>query len=186
MIPDSVPPKRFSLKPFPGERNPADAAIGGTIARTGDLLSVRFEIRGNLALLSIPPPSESPERRDRLWETTCLELFAGTAETEGYLECNLSPSGHWNVYRFARYREGMAREDAIPSLPFQVRNARNTIRISLDLAIGRVVPPGKTLQIGAAAVLRAADGGISRWALAHPRPVPDFHDRNGFVLTLLP
>jgi hypothetical protein len=34
------------------------------------------------------------------------------------------------------------------------------------------------------AVIEAADGTLSYWALRHPAPQPDFHHPGGFVLTL--
>jgi hypothetical protein len=179
-------PQRFSLKPFPGEDAPGGVTIGGTIARTTGLLSVRFDLRGNLRAVSIPPRSGPAQRRDRLWEESCFELFAGTQESEGYLECNLSPAGHWNAYRFARYREGMREEKSVPSLPFRLWSGPNALRISIDLTIGRIFPPEETLRVGVAAVLRDTAGGLSHWALRHPRATPDFHDRDGFSLTLPP
>ena len=177
---------RFLLIPFPGEGNPANLTVGGSIARSADTSSVRYEVRGNLTKLSIPAAAEAPRRVDRLWEETCLELFLGTADSGEYWEVNLSPSGHWNVYRFTRYREGMREEPAYSSLPFRVRIGPGTLRLSLDFGIGRILPPLKAVRIGVAAVIRTIDGGISHWALNHPGPRPDFHDTNGFALTQPP
>ena len=177
---------RFLLKPFPGEGNPANVTVGGSIARNADTLSVRYEVRGNLSKLSIPAGAEAPRRVDRLWEETCLELFLGTADSGEYWEVNLSPSGHWNAYRFTRYREGMREEPACSSLPFRVRIGPGTLRLSLDFGIGRILPPLKTVRVGVAAVIRTIDGGRSHWALVHPGPRPDFHDTNGFALTQPP
>lgn len=179
-------PRRFLLKPFPGEGNPADVTVGGSIARSADTLSVRYEVRGNLSMLEIPAAAEAPRRVDRLWEETCLELFLGTADSGEYWEVNLSPSGQWNAYRFTRYREGMREEPAYRSLPFRVRIDPGMLRLSLDFGIGRILPPLKVVRIGVAAVIRTIDGGRSHWALTHPGPLPDFHDPNGFALTLLP
>jgi hypothetical protein len=177
-------PRRFLLKPFPGERNPAGVTIGGSIARSADTLSVRFEVRGNLPKLSIPAAAEAPRRVDRLWEETCLELFLGTADSGRYWEFNLSPAGHWNVYRFTRYREGMREESAITSLPFDVRRDPEALILTAEFGIGKIVPAGKDLAATVAAVIRTIDGGGSHWALAHPASRPDFHRREGFALTL--
>ena len=100
-------PRCFLLKPFPGEGNPAGLRIGGSIARDTDTLSVRCEVRGNLSKMSVSTAAVAPRRKDRLWEETCLELFLGTTDSAEYREFNLSPAGHWNVYRFDRYRDGM-------------------------------------------------------------------------------
>jgi len=177
-------PIRFFLKPFPGEGNPAGVTIGGSIARRADTLSVRCEVRGDLSKLSIPAAAEAPRREDRLWEETCLEVFLGTADSGEYREFNLSPSGHWNAYRFTRYREGMREEPAITSLPIDVRRDSEALLLAAEIGIGRVVPAGKDLAASVAAVIKANDGGKSHWALAHPSSRPDFHRREGFALTL--
>jgi hypothetical protein len=177
-------PTRFFLKPFPGEGNPAGVTIGGTIARSADALTLRYEVRGNLSKLSIPAAAEAPRRKDRLWEETCLELFLGTADSGEYWEFNLSPSGHWNGYRFTRYREGMREETAIPSLPFVVRRDSKALTLTAEIGIGKIVPAGKDLAATVAAVIKTNDGGKSHWAPVHPASRPDFHRREGFALIL--
>jgi hypothetical protein len=179
-------PRRFLLKPFPGEGNPADVTVGGSITRSADTLSVRYEVRGNLSMLEIPAAAEAPRRVDRLWEETCLELFLGTADSGEYWEVNLSPSGHWNAYRFTRYREGMREEPAFTSLPFTVRIGPEALELSMELEVGKIIPAGKIIESGVAAVVKTVKGGTNYLALTHPGPRPDFHDPNGFALTLPP
>lgn len=179
-----MPPRRFLLKPFPGEGNPAGLRIGGSIARDADTLSVRCEVRGNLSKLSIPAVAGAPRRKDRLWEETCLELFIGTTDSAGYWEFNLSPAGHWNVYRFDRYREGIREEPAIASLPFKVRREPEELILTAEIGTGKIVPAGKDVAGTVAAVIRTIDGGKNLWAMAHPGSRPDFHRRDGFALTI--
>ena len=175
---------KFSLKPFREKRPVPGMEIAGSIGRRGNMLTVRYELRGDLSELAIPARGEVPERRGRLWENTCLELFLGVKGSGDYREFNLSPAGHWNVYRFASYREGMREEPAFASLPFEVRIEPGAFRLSLDLDIGTIVPAGKTVEVAVCAVVRAGTGDISHWALAHPGPRPDFHRRDGFLLDL--
>jgi hypothetical protein len=177
-------PRRFLLKPFPGEGNPAGLTIGGSIGRRADTLSILYEVRGNLSKVSIPTAAEAPRRKDRLWEATCFELFLGKEDSEEYWELNLSPSGHWNVYRFTRYREGMREETAIPSLPFDVRRDSEALALTAEFGIGRIVPAGRALAAAVAAVIETTDGGKSHWAPAHPSSQPDFHRRDGIALIL--
>jgi len=177
-------PRRFLLKPFPGEGNPAGVTIGGSIARRADTLSVRCEVRGDLSKLSIPAAAEEPRRQDRLWEETCLELFLGTADSGGYWEFNFSPSGHWNVYRFTSYRKGMMEEPAFASLPFDVRREPEALILTAEFDVGKILPAGKDLAATVAVVIKTSDGGKSHWAPVHPAPRPDFHRRDGFALTL--
>ena len=178
-------PRRFLLKPFPGEGNPAGVTIGGSIGRRADTLSIRCEVRGDLSKVSIPAAAEAPRRQDRLWEETCFELFLGTADSGEYWEFNLSPSGHWNVYRFDGYREGMREEPAITSLPFDVRRDSEALLAHRgDSASGRSSRQARTSRPTVAAVIETSDGGKSHWALVHPASRPDFHRRDGFALIL--
>ena len=177
-------PRRFLLKPFPGEGNPAGVTIAGSIGRRADALSVRCEVRGDLSKVSIPASAESPRRQDRLWEGTCLELFLGTADSGEYWEFNLSPSGHWNAYRFKSYRKGMMEEPAITSLPFCFRRDPEVLLLTAELNVGKIIPAGKDLATTVAAVIRTIDGGKSHWAPFHPSSRPDFHRRDGFGLIL--
>ncbi|HSL92195.1 MAG TPA: hypothetical protein VK863_06065, partial [Candidatus Limnocylindrales bacterium] len=108
----------------------------------------------------------------------------GASGSEGYWEFNLSPAGHWNVYRFTSYREGMRDEPAFVSLPFELRKGRESLTISLDLDIGKVLPADKGIEAGVSAVIKTIKGTKSHWALAHHGPRPDFHRRDGFRLSL--
>src|SRR5512143_1744294 len=177
-------PLKFSLKPFRGKGPVPDLEIAGSIVRRANILSLGCALRGELSELAIPAPAEIPGRKDRLWEGTCLELFLGVKGSAAYWEFNLSPAGHWNAYRFASYREGMREEAAFASLPFEARIEPGTLRLSLDLAIGTIVPAGKSTEAAVCAVVRTGTGTISHWALAHPGPRPDFHRRDGFLLDL--
>jgi hypothetical protein len=177
-------PRRFLLKPFPGEGNPAGLTIGGSIGRRADTLSILYEVRGDLSKVLIPAAADAPRRQDRLWEETCLELFLGAADSGEYWELNLSPSGHWNVYRFTSYRKARKEEPAVVSLPFEVRRDSKALLLTAKLDIGMIVPADKDLEATVAAVIGTADGGRSHWALAHPSSRPDFHRRDGFALLL--
>jgi hypothetical protein len=158
----------------------------GTIGRSADTLCIVYAVTGNLSVLAVPPAAESPERKDRLWEETCLELFLGAKGSDRYWEFNLSPSGHWNVYRFTSCREGRQEEQAFPYLPFCVRIEPGILRLSLDLDLGKILPAGETVEAGVCAVIQTTTGGTSHWAPVHPGPRPDFHRRDGFALTVPP
>ncbi len=172
---------KFSLKPFRPGGCPPGLEVAGSIARRGRALAVAYELRGPLSELALPARAATPERRDRLWDETCLELFLGIAGAAGYWEFNLSPAGHWNVYRFASYREGMREEPAFAALPFAVRRDGATLRVALDVDMAAILPAAGAIDFAACAVVRTAAGDVSHWALSHPGSRPDFHRRDGFA-----
>ncbi|MGE5698980.1 MAG: DOMON-like domain-containing protein [Deltaproteobacteria bacterium] len=173
---------KFSLTPFRGEGKGPDLEIGGSVERHVDRLSVRCAITGDLAELAIPEPETFPARKDRLWEGTCLEVFLGVKGSKRYWEFNFSPAGHWNVYRFESYREGMREEPALSSLPFEVRRKPAAIYFFLELEIGKLIPANSPVEIAVAAVIRTAMGDTGHWALVHAGTRPDFHRRDCFNL----
>jgi hypothetical protein len=179
---DPANPRKFSLKPFRGEGKGIDLEVSGSVERRMDRLSVRCALTGDLAELAIPEPEAFQARKDRLWEGTCLEVFLGVKGSERYWEFNLSPAGHWNVYRFDSYREGMREEPALSSLPFGVRKRPSALELWMELDIGRLLPAAAPVEIAVAAVIMTAKGEIGHWALVHTGPRPDFHRRDCFKL----
>jgi hypothetical protein len=174
----------FSLQPFPPLSPPLTIKITGHINRRPRQLAIRFDLRGDLTELMIPPPAEIPARRQGLWEETCFEFFLGVKETPKYWEFNLSPAGDWNVYRFDGYRRGMVEETALTSLPVSVRRRPESLRLDLELALGSLAPADQPLVAGIAAVVKLAGGNLTYWALTHPGPQPDFHRRDSFLVEL--
>ncbi len=193
--------RRFSLQPFPKKESaPKDVSslsITGAIARRAATLTLHYELCGAIATLKIPPPATQPSRQNGLWQTTCFECFLAVKGTTQYWEINLSPAGHWNVYRFSAYRQGMQPELAWSSLPVCVqRNVQSaapkpdrqpeteTLQLDLELNLTAIVSPEQSLEIGISAVVQQQDGTITYWALNHPGPEADFHQRDSFTLDL--
>ena len=174
----------FSLQPF-SPINPAlNFKVTGHIARHAHQLAVRYDLQGPLTELVIPAPADLPSRRHGLWEETCFEFFLGVKDSPRYWEFNLSPAGPWNVYRFDGYRQGMVEETAFTSLPWRVRRRPDSLRLALELDVGRIVAADQPLSVGIAAVIKLAGGGLTYWALIHPGPQADFHRRDSFLVEL--
>lgn len=192
------------LVPFSG--GPAGVAIeaGALVWRQGPAqarLQLAFRVQGAGALL-LPPASPAPQRRDGLWQHTCLEAFLAPVNAEPYWEVNLSPSGDWNVYRLESYRQGLRPEPSVEALPFSCRlqpphtsaavelapGSPEPSTLELELELSCPLPPelaaAPKLAVGLSAVLESPGGVISYWALHHPRPEADFHARRGWTLRL--
>lgn len=148
------------------------------IERGAGGLSLKFLLQGNLERLRIPEP-RLPRAVSGLWERTCCEVFVAPADAPTYHEFNLSPSGEWAAHAFRCYREGAMLSDSALAPRIAVRRGPGKLELE---AVIRV--EGRRLLIGLAAVIEAADGSLSYWALRHPPGKPDFHHRDAFALEL--
>ena len=176
--------RSFSLQPFSPIGPPLNLKISGHINRRPRQLAIRYDLRGDLAKLMIPAPADMPARRHGLWEETCFEFFLGVKDSPRYWEFNLSPAGHWNVYRFAGYRQGMAEETALTSLAVSLRHGSDSLQVALELDVEKIVEADQPLMVGIAAVIKLAGNGLTYWALIHPGPAADFHRRDSFLVEL--
>jgi hypothetical protein len=163
---------------------PGHVTITGDVARRADTLAIRYELRGRLDVLVIPPPARTPARRNGLWEETCFECFLAVEDSPCYWEFNLSPSGCWNVYRFSGVRESMAEEEAFSSLVITAERNENTVSLRLETSLGGIIRAGEPLDVAVRAVVKEKAGALSYWALTHCGPRPDFHRRESFILRL--
>jgi hypothetical protein len=142
-------------------------------------LHVRYELHCDTQTLMLPMVDE-PARRDRLWQTTCFELFLRRPQGESYLEYNFSPSTEWALYRFSAYREGMAEEMVDrPKISCDFSDQHFGLNAEIVLPDRWQNSP---LLLALSAVVEESDGTKSYWALAHPPGKPDFHHRDCFAL----
>jgi hypothetical protein len=169
------------------ERHPATACaalrgIKASVLRTAQTLEVSYVLEGDIGRLRIPPP-RPPRAAERLWQHTCCELFLARDGAPGYREFNLSPSGEWAAYAFARYRERVQMDEA-PDPRISVRRAAGELELKASIAF----PYREKLRVGLSAVIEeesgALSGAFSYWALRHPPGKPDFHHPDAFALEL--
>lgn len=174
----------YSLKPFPADTPMPHINIIVTLKRETGLLAIRFELQSALSGISIPPHADIPLRKKNLWEETCFEFFLKPEGSAQYWEFNLSPSGDWNVYRFESYRQDMQEEKAFTSLPFSVDAGTNSLHLSLELDMGKIISKDQYLKAAVSAVIKTTQGNITYWAPAHHGTKPDFHHKDCFVVEL--
>ena len=137
-------------------------------------LAIAFTLEGDIDALRIPPP-RPPRVADRLWQHTCCEIFIAPRGAGGYREYNFSPSGEWAAYEFRRYREGGPVTASAPGI--QVRRSASRLELTAQI-------PASGSRVGASAVIEAADGTLSYWALRHAPGKPDFHHASAFAMEL--
>ncbi len=174
--------RSFSLKQFASEGPESKIRITGKIVRQSNTLSLSYALTGPLADIIISARADVPSRKYGLWEETCFEFFVCAEGSDNYREFNLSPAGHWNVYRFTSYRLGMQEEPAFLSLPFSVRAGAGSLCLSLELDLEKIFTAGQALKVAVSAVIDTMNDGLSYWALVHPGLRPDFHRRESFII----
>lgn len=127
------------------------------------------------------PPFAGSGRADKLWETTCFELFLADADGKGYREYNFAPSGRWAAYGFSGYRDGKSPIDPLVQ-PAITTDAGQ--RIFVLTAVIQASDIAGAARASLSAVIDEVDGTRSYWALAHPPGDPDFHDPRCFAMPL--
>lgn len=172
----------FALLPFPSSDILPDIKITGKISRCVNTLIIHYDLHGNLAEVDIPSQTDKAIRKDNLWESTCFEFFLGIKNSKRYWEFNLSPSGDWNIYRFDAYRQGMQEEMAFAEISFNIQKRSDSLLLSLDLDLSRIIPEEQGLEVAISTVIRLKDNRIFCWALTHPGKQADFHDHKSFIL----
>lgn len=155
-------------------------------ARSPDnVLSLSYSIDGRLDRIRLPELDVAAPA-DELWKHTCFEAFLGLDGAAAYHEFNFAPSREWSIYRFAAYRDGMTA--VTPAHAPQIAVHREAQRLQLDTtaALAEIVGAAANvrLRLALAAVVEAADGTLSYWALRHATAKPDFHHRENFAMTL--
>ncbi len=175
----------YPLYPHASTPSAAISGLRASLARQpGGGLQLCYELRAELAMLRLPKPAPAVQT-DLLWQHTCFECFLGSAQTMQYYEYNFSPSGAWAAYAFADYRQPQPWvAPPVPHLTWHRTTSGLQLAVQLPAS-----PPGLAVLpwvCGLSAVLEAADGTLSYWALAHPAGRPDFHQREGWLHVIGP
>jgi hypothetical protein len=171
----------FALIPFAADNSPT-VRVTGNIERRENWLIIAYKLTGssNINL----PQTAAPTRQLDLWEHTCCEFFLGLKDSTQYWEFNLSPAGHWNVFRFLDYRQNLIEETSFDSLPFSVSQQNDTLQLDLAVNLEQIISFQQNLEINITAVIEDREKQLSYWALTHSRQKPDFHNRDSFVINI--
>jgi hypothetical protein len=153
-------------------------AVTAEVRRTRESLELRYALEAELSALRLAAPGEG-----ELWQHTCFEIFLAQPGMPSYHEFNFSSAGEWRAYAFSRYREGRPLADGRLDPRIEVREAPGRLELAARVPLDVLALPGE-LALGLSAVIEAADGALSYWALRHPPGKPDFHHRDTFAARL--
>ncbi len=163
----------IELKPFTPN---SDFTVVCDLKIVHKTIDVQYRVSGDLENLFIPDTKAQPQRMNRLWETTCFELFVAEVGKKEYSEVNVSPSGDWNVYTFSDYRAGMVPNNDFSGIKFST--TQNLTELNVGFSVdSKISKP----SLGISAVLKLNSGEITYWANRHIRDRPDFHLRENFL-----
>lgn len=156
----------------------------------GDTLKLDYRVKavGGGPLL-IWPHNPSPhgslsigQRRDELWQSTCLEAFI-RFDDDHYIELNFTPQGHWNAYVFDAYRKGMRQVNELNEISeFSCEKQEGAYELSVAVDLSGVLKSRQHFRLGLTAVIETEGGERSYWSLKHAGDKPDFHDSRGHIL----
>jgi hypothetical protein len=157
--------------------SPAIEVEAAALVLATNAISFRYRVRGDIQRLRIPLAGPAV-RADELWRHTCFEAFVNPSGAGRYVELNFAPSSAWAAYSFDSYRMGMQPLAAIKTPSVQTHTSSHELLVEVTLKM-------RSLRfdsaIGLSAVIEDENGAMSYWALAHPRPKPDFHDASAWV-----
>ena len=174
----------FLLIPFL-DANVPDITIKGKILRQNNLLTIDYALTGKIEDIFLPSPSVNPTRKDDLWKTTCFEFFLAVKDLPQYWEFNISPSGGWNIYYMAAYRQiGFREETSIQWLHSEMQKRTNVFLLNATVDLNPIIRVEQKLEVGVTAVIQTKMGSETYWALTHPAPEADFHLRQSFLLAM--
>ncbi|WP_341525844.1 DOMON-like domain-containing protein [Nostoc sp. UHCC 0302] len=174
----------FSLEVFPSTKSLPNLKIASNIFRNANQLTISYTLAGDIQEVIIAPPADTSTRKHELWKDTCFEFFLGIKNSQQYWEFNLSPAGHWNIYRFDSYRQGMQEETAFIKLPFSVNNQSDCLTLALNVDLNKIVSADQPLEVAITTVIKYRDGEVSYWALTHKGAEADFHLRDSFTVRI--
>ncbi len=172
----------FTLEPFPTDLLLPQIEISGQIDRHDHILSIEYQLLGDLDAVAIAPPAIPTTRKFDLWEATCFEFFIGVPGDQNYWEFNLSPSGDWNVFYFDDYRQGLRDETTFTSLPLTINRSLNSLVLRLEFDLSKIISTAQHIEIAVTTVVKSTQDHLSYWALTHRGEVADFHRRDGFMI----
>ena len=172
-----------TLLPHPMCHVPNTWRVSVSFERQNGALNIRYVLPASGLRLPLLPSVRAPARVDGLWQNTCAELFVATPGTKTYREFNFSADGDWAAYDLVDYRMAASVLPKIVAPKIFTAFADDGFCIDIQLEAS-ALPNMNQAQFSATVVLEAEDGQLSYWSAFHPGTKPDFHHRDGFVLTL--
>jgi hypothetical protein len=179
--------KIVELIPFSRSSGSSELTLKVQVERIHSALVCEFHLIGDIENIIFSSLHKNPQRRDRLWETTCFEAFVTLKQDPSYWEFNAAPSGDWNLYAFKKYRlakDAIQSVQNVPKIQFTQMARECRAKVSLDLASLLLQDQSADIYLGLTAVIENKSHEKSYWAIEHRGAQPDFHMSESFSLRI--
>lgn len=174
--------------------------------RNDDLLTVSYEILGDLDKTVQPSAAAADQEPVPFWHTTQLKCFVALEDAPHYWEFQLQPDYNWvecfspqptsawdfqishnhdwSILRYDNYRLNPQRETNIHTVSYSLLSSPQALHTLLKIDLSKLSLTNRPLKIGLAAIAKLADKHTTYWALAYPQSGPDFHHPESFALPI--
>lgn len=197
--------RSFWLKPHVPLTGPYQVDIVGRVVRHKNLLTISYELLGDLDKTLQPLPSQHSERPIPFWQTTRLTCFIAPVGTSHYwalqlqpdydwVECfstspsawdfQISPNHDWTVLHYDDYRQNPQPKTDICTASYSLLSTPRALHTLLKIDLETLSLADQPLNIGLTAVTKLVARHTIYWALAHPKSGPDFHHPASFALPI--
>ncbi|MCX7978867.1 MAG: hypothetical protein N2578_07675 [Bdellovibrionaceae bacterium] len=173
------------LHPWGLEASSSSYSVLGELTVSGSRFCICWQLSGDLSSFVIPKCSSSPfkllepNRKNELWKETCFEFFIRPKGQERYWEFNLSPSGKWNLYSLAKYRDELVPSKDLIDGEVSVDGSNQLYKITASLNAPELAK--SPFMYNLTCVLQCAGQKTLFFAPRHPKTKPDFHDPSCFL-----
>lgn len=178
----------MELQAYPGTQPPFPLWVSSQLEWDGSILHFQMKLSGELqnicGLMDVVETNRLRRRRDELWKTTCFEFFLKRPNEAYYVEGNLSSQGDWAFYEFESYRQPAIFHSEIFAPDFVVEEQQSFLISARWNLSGTPLIGAKELLVSPSAVIEAAGGSLSYWAVTHSQSKPDFHHPEQFVTSI--
>jgi hypothetical protein len=175
---------KFSLIPYPGKEFP-EIDFTCELNQNAESLYISYKLGGDLSALDFGDGTPKRERKIKLWEKTCFELFLKNSKGE-YIEFNLSPEFEWNVFYFEKKGDALKESDRFSSPKFDILLSLPSFHLIAEIKKSEFPESFFTgseslgLSAGITSVIKEKSGRLSYWALSHEDQRPNFHHPDSF------
>ncbi len=166
---------------IPFQKQNGNLRLQADVQRVGSAMKVLFQLADPNGLVEVIAPFRASgatvPRKDKLWLTTCFELFLREPNQTAYREFNFSLQPAWNSYAFEQYRKPQPPQ--ICSAYYLESVVWNGSEFQAEISGFKTQV---TYDIGMTAVLKEKSGLVHYMALTHTGMKPDFHLSDSFIL----